>query len=378
MLETVTGWNWLNPSPQGNDINALWLEKRGRWPMRELWAVGNCGTVLRWNDLRFDTIPFGDVVNLRAIWGAAGDDLWLAGDGGTVFHFDGQTFSKHALPHPAVAVINSIFGFGTNDVWAVGAVRDAGDALAFHWDGQRWTEIPVEGATLEAVWGPRPDDVWAVGYRGTVLHFDGSAWTRCPMASDRDFHAVAGLEGQTWIVGQGGALLLNEGQGFRPIESGTRADLKAVAVMTPRLTVAAGASGTVVLGLDRKFAPVQSLSTEIVCMAPLPGHIVWMGGRGGVLVSEMVGMSDFAAQSLRCRLSTIWGIDEDDVWVAGRNVVARYQGGSWSNAIIGQASPSTPFGAPRPTMCGPPPTTRSSCTGTAAHGRPTSFHSTNT
>ena len=35
---------------------------------------------------------------------------------------------------------------------------------------------PLQGSSLHGVWGSGANDVWAVGFDGTILHWDGSAW----------------------------------------------------------------------------------------------------------------------------------------------------------------------------------------------------------
>jgi hypothetical protein len=71
-----------------------------------------------------------------------------------------------------------LWGFGPNDVWAVG---DFG-TLA-HWDGARWTDtLPAGNAAFldshASAWGAAPDDLWAVGDGGAISHWDGARWTQ--------------------------------------------------------------------------------------------------------------------------------------------------------------------------------------------------------
>src|SRR5687768_6548412 len=48
-----------------------------------------------------------------------------------------------------------------------------------HWDGSTLTLSTSTGGAndryLSAVWGSGRDDVWAVGFEGTILHWNGSA-----------------------------------------------------------------------------------------------------------------------------------------------------------------------------------------------------------
>ncbi len=69
-------------------------------------------------------------------------------------------------------------GVADNDAWAVGSPDNTfnGSALA-HWDGSRWTVVPVPDiGPLTVVAARAADDVWA-GSDNRLLHWDGSAWT---------------------------------------------------------------------------------------------------------------------------------------------------------------------------------------------------------
>jgi hypothetical protein len=57
-------------------------------------------------------------------------------------------------------------------------------------------ETPLTGRTPETnvmdVWGSGPDDIYAVGFNGTILHFDGAAWSEMDSVSEADLSGVWG------------------------------------------------------------------------------------------------------------------------------------------------------------------------------------------
>ncbi len=60
----------------------------------------------------------------------------------------------------------SIFGFANDNVVAVGV-----GGFAAHYEGSAWTATPTPtiGASLSAVWGSSPLDLWAVGAEDVIL-----------------------------------------------------------------------------------------------------------------------------------------------------------------------------------------------------------------
>jgi hypothetical protein len=96
----------------------------------------------------------------------------------------------------------AVAAFARNDVWAVGSRYDGINdrPLAEHFDGSRWTVVPVPvpgngAAYLRGVNGPSGTDVWAAGYQLTqsgaqqslIEHYDGVAWSIIPSANPSSF-----------------------------------------------------------------------------------------------------------------------------------------------------------------------------------------------
>ena len=125
-----------------------------------------------------------------------------------VEHYDGSHW--HLVPSPNFGVSSYLTGvraIAANNVWAVGWSEQAGTGdrtLIEHWDGTAWTRVPSPNPTggtslgsgsyfvdtLNSVWGSGPNDVWAVGSyypesnnyfeSPLTLHWNGSTWTQVP------------------------------------------------------------------------------------------------------------------------------------------------------------------------------------------------------
>lgn len=169
-----------------NDLTAIAGSPGGR-----VTAVGWDGVVLSRaiapgaTDPGFTTLTHASLHTLDAVWGAAGDDIWAAG-GGPFLHFDGCRWTP--VPVPSYEIM-SLWGSGPRDVFAVGWKGEI-----FHWDGSRWrAQASNTNDHLLTVWGRGPDDVWAAGERGTVLHFDGAHWSEhARVPTPEDVGSIAG------------------------------------------------------------------------------------------------------------------------------------------------------------------------------------------
>jgi len=160
-----------------------------------------------------DTIamPGSTATLMRSIWGSSGRDVYIAGHNdrytGTMFHFDGALWRPVGLTVPEGGSIQGnidiaqVVGFTSVDVFAVGGRTPSGApqgtppaALAIHYDGLSWTEMPVpSGSMLRGFWGLYKDEMWAVGDSGTVLHASGPNWVPVPVPGAGSLNSVGGI-----------------------------------------------------------------------------------------------------------------------------------------------------------------------------------------
>jgi hypothetical protein len=96
-------------------------------------------------------------------------------------------------------------------------VYAVGIGVAFHFDGDAWSNANVASTTFEfhGVYGTSSSDVWVVGndndrisdhYSGEIFHYDGSHWSK--MYSNRNLSlsgAWTGTAGQVWVAATGSA-----------------------------------------------------------------------------------------------------------------------------------------------------------------------------
>ncbi len=213
---TTRDWNGDEWSPVPDSwaagpmsfANDVWIAADGR-----AWAVGGHGTrgVLlsrfdgeRWVDVDLSGVEGANRNGLNAVWAASADDVWAAGNGGYVLHWDGEIWSETQLE--VADDFLGLWGSGADDIWMVGA----GGSIV-HWDGSEWRvrELAFDPVQLRDVWARSEDDAWAVGHG--ILHWDGTEWTQVCANGPvwrPSLHAVAGTpDGHVWAVGDDGAIL---------------------------------------------------------------------------------------------------------------------------------------------------------------------------
>ncbi|MFQ5413278.1 MAG: hypothetical protein ACE5E6_02350 [Phycisphaerae bacterium] len=167
---------------------------------------------------------------LSAVWGSGPADVFVVGgvpDRGEVYHFDGAAWRQMTVP--CVPLLVWVFGFGPDDVYAVGE-----DGGMVHYDGAAWTGVETgTDEDLWGIWGSAPDDMWIVG--GDVggggpvlLHFDGTVFV--PFATpENDRQATSlfkvwGIGSRTFAVGENGLIIEFDGTAWAQVPAGAAAD----------------------------------------------------------------------------------------------------------------------------------------------------------
>lgn len=221
---------------------------------------------------------------LLSTWGNSDDRRYAVGgesDRGVLLAFDGSDWAESDIPD--VPLLNWVFGFGQDDVWAVG---NGGNIL--HFDGDDWTsETSPTTEDLWGVWGAEPDDLWAVGGSGrpdaeaVLLRYDGSDWSEVevPEVEDAGVRALFKVWGSgaenVFVVGQSGLLLQYDGDAWQQHDLGVGEDLIAVWGTGPDdVTVVGGRASGVVGHYDG-----DEWRSELLIGTPgING--VWMGSEG--------------------------------------------------------------------------------------------------
>jgi hypothetical protein len=127
------------------------------------WAVGDLGTILRWDGVSWSSAGSPTSNRLNAVHCLSASSCWAVGNSGTILKWNGTAWS--ATASPVVNRLNAVEARSPAEAWIAG---DNGTIL--EWDGASWTPFssPITrhlfGITAEA-----PTDGWIVGRIGTIL-----------------------------------------------------------------------------------------------------------------------------------------------------------------------------------------------------------------
>lgn len=174
----------------------------------DLWAVGGKPgsdgillhkTAVGWT-VEPSPVPF---VSFFKIWGAAANDIFVCGEGGTIVHYDGTTWAPQPSGQPQSTTLFTVAGRNGSEVYAVGGL---GRGVVLRYDGQSWTPLGDPALTqIGALTGVAVDSdgsLVIVGASGTKLHGQPGALVNDTFDLPRDdLHAAAIRSGELFAVG---------------------------------------------------------------------------------------------------------------------------------------------------------------------------------
>jgi hypothetical protein len=103
-------------------------------------------------------------------------------------------------PGPVLGIwFLGVWGTGPDDVYVVGQ-----PGLIFHWDGSSWSQQESgTTATLTDVWGDGSGTIYVTGHDGVILRSQGGgSWSRMDYDSEIDLFAVGSYQGQIYVCGR--------------------------------------------------------------------------------------------------------------------------------------------------------------------------------
>ncbi len=378
----VSPWKWVNPLPQGNGFNGAAAVGS------EVYAVGEAGTVVRydgssWSLMSFpwksplrgvwgssasalfvvggdpDPISDGGIYrydgsswslteitgfDLYSVWGAAADDVYAGGDGGKVLYYNGYSWVDRSPPGLTYTV-RGIWGASSSDIYAV-----AGPYI-LKFTGSDWFTMTDlgPGGDLRGIWGTSLSDIFAVRPGGKAYHYNGSEWTVSTFgdgSSQYDLHGVWGTASNDVYVAGGfidARVYRWDGAAWADLSVPYKRFLYAVAGAAGRVHVF-GDNGAIRswdgsawervnrYNDDYRLTGIWGSSASDVYATG--GYDPWTPNEYGVGVSYPVlhfDGSSWSSFTLPEMSTAVWGSGPSDVFVGGAaGSIFHYAGAGWS------------------------------------------------
>jgi len=122
-----------------------------------------------WSVDKVSGSPTGGV--LRNLSMATNESGWAVGDKGTMYHWDGRSWTRYTSP--VQDDLSSVSMTSAANGWAVGS-----NGTLLHYNGQAWIVYPH--LTSKFIFGVKmvsANEGWAVGEAGTILHYQDGVWS---------------------------------------------------------------------------------------------------------------------------------------------------------------------------------------------------------
>lgn len=274
--------------------------------------------------------------NLRAVWGSGPNDVWAAGDKGTILHFNGQAWAS--TPSGTEEDLTGITGTGPANVYVSGQ-----KGAILHWDGKDWHQVQVGDSAgtdvaLVNMWSSGPGDVWAIGIDndggGFMRHWNGTKWESQGIPGSSSLWGVGGT-GPTdvWMVGNN-----PKGEGWVIHGDGKHFDANGYKGPPARAVWASGPSDVWVAPYQGTLQHWNGTAWEA---PPTPDGSwfrmggsgpddVWAVGLNGVTVHLHEGKWTTPATGTNQIIWSIWSPSPTSAWAVGNNgTILRWDGSAW-------------------------------------------------
>jgi photosystem II stability/assembly factor-like uncharacterized protein len=329
---------------------------------------GSCGSDSVTNSTATDTSSFNQVLDLPGItlwervWGAPTGELFLMGDDGLVYRNDGLEWDSLNSGARYDKTMHSVWGLQGDNLYFVGRISrgdtvywdtviDTTDGvidtaynkitaqipdypLVTNYNGLNFADADISDIEwgLYDIWGSSGNNIWAVGYDGTIVHYDGTSWLTSYTGGESPAYltSVWGTsDSNVYTCGAGGALLHYD-TAWSVIRSQTSTSLWDIWGLSADSIYMVGSNGLIMSYLDSTIARMTSPVTNALYSIWGTAHDnLWAVGWGGTILHYNGSTWTEEDKLTSFGLLSIWGSAENDIYAVGQTVL-HYDGVNWS------------------------------------------------
>jgi photosystem II stability/assembly factor-like uncharacterized protein len=177
------------------------------------------------------------------LWAAvadAADNMFLAGDDGTVFRFDGDSWSQEDFPGKPPVHSLCLHNDRVYSVGWLGFICERSDG--------RWRRIQgglnaigTDNLPLFEIEADTAGNLWAVGDEGRIVQYNGETWHEHNSGTSANLRSVLPLaDGRVLVAGAGGTVLIFDQDTWSPIETDTGCPVVSMAQLSDHTVIAVG------------------------------------------------------------------------------------------------------------------------------------------
>ncbi len=154
-----------------------WIFKMAGRSPNEVYAACQDGILLKFNGTKWEKFhKFSEKIRLKAIWIPENSkEIFVAGDYGNIFHFDGKNWSK--METNTRARVWNMWGTSPDNIYAT--IHEEGGIL--HYNGRSWKKLNIPGyenCYFYSVYGFSKDNFYIGGDTGYLLKYNGKEWSK--------------------------------------------------------------------------------------------------------------------------------------------------------------------------------------------------------
>ena len=296
------------------------------------------------------------VTTWEKVWGTSASDVFLMGEDGYVYRGDGLTWTRQLSTVAFDRTVHSAWGSSPDNVFFVGHIANVEHTLVdtvgdttylAYWDepilenynGTNFSavELPDVKWGLYDIWGSAADNIFAVGYDGTIVRYNGATWTVPHTGGESPvwLNSVWGNSGSdVYASGTDGALLHFDGSAWSVIPTRTGQDLWDVWGLSDTSLYLVGTNSIILKYNGAGFRHLASpITNTLYSIWGTAENDLWAVGWSGKLLHYDGTEWTEVDSRTRFGLLSLWGTGANNIYAAGE-IVLHYDGIDWSPVSV--------------------------------------------
>jgi hypothetical protein len=342
---SVLRWTVAHQGVTPNQLNGVWQDNAN-----DVFAAGLGGTVLHYNGTTWSQLALNQpTYQLRAVSGSSTSDVWFVGDAGITTHYNGTSFTTVATS--SADNLTGVWDISATNIYAVGYPTGTTNSIIFHsTNGTSWTAVtPPHGVTdsLFAVWAADANDIFMVGHNGRILYDSSGTFVQFTRPTTSDLRAVWGTSAtNVYAVGDNGVIYhFTGGATWTAMTSNTTNNLAAIGGTSASNIWAVGAGGTTVNYNGSAWSVVgPAIGLNLHGVTSSNVSPVWAVGDAGTMIS-FTGTTETVSSQSGFPFERIWAASDTSIWATSIGTILHSNGSNgWSVVYVSPTVGDTMLG----------------------------------